>query len=131
MLFDGEAELRTTMTDAIGDAPAGLGPLALVVRAYTAAVPLLVAGRPIAERRAEVIDTAPALQERAQAKAAALLEAVIAAVAARGVPGPTARLAGQVGAAAFDRASRAWGGDPSLDLAGLIAQAADEVRRLD
>jgi len=130
VLFDGEVELRTIMVDAIVTAPAGLAPLPLVLRAYTAAVPLLVKNRPIAVRRAQVIAVTPALQERAHAKGAALLDAVVTALTVRGVAEPTARLAGQVGMAIFERASRSWGGDPALDLGDLIQDAADEVRAL-
>jgi AcrR family transcriptional regulator len=130
VLFDGEAELRTIMVDAITTADDGLAPLPLVIRAYMAAVPLLVKNRPIAERRAQVIAVTPALQERAHAKRAALLDAVIAALTLHDVREPTARLAGQVGMAVFERASRSWHDDPALDLGDLIQQAADEVRAL-
>jgi AcrR family transcriptional regulator len=130
VLFNGESELRDVMVAAIADAQEGTPPLALVVSAYTAAVPLFVAGRPIAVRRAEVIAETPALKERAQAKTAALADAIIAALAARGVPESTARLAAQLGSATFDRASREWYRQPRLDLVVLIRNAADEVRAL-
>ena len=61
VLFDGEAELRTILVDAIIAAPSDLAPLAVVVQALTAAVPLPIANRPIAEQRAEVIAVTPAL----------------------------------------------------------------------
>jgi len=89
-----------------------------------------VKNRSIAERRVQVIAVTPALQERAYAKSAALLDAVVAALIARDVPPPTARLAGQVGIAVFERASRAWRDDPALNLSTLIQSAADEVRAL-
>jgi AcrR family transcriptional regulator len=130
VLFDGETELREVMSGAIAGAPAGASPLELVVAAYVAAVPLFVAGREIAARRAEVIATAPALQERAHAKSAALAEAVVVALVTRGVPEATARLAARVGAAVFERASREWHRHPERDLAALIASAADEARAL-
>jgi AcrR family transcriptional regulator len=130
VLFDGELELRAIMIDAIAGAPAGVAPLALVLRSYEAAVPLLVANRPLAERRARVIAVTPALRERAHAKTDALLDAVVQALTARSVVGETARLAAQIGSAVFDRASRAWGEDPGRDLAALIAQAAAEARAL-
>jgi AcrR family transcriptional regulator len=130
VLFDGEVELRTLMTDAITTAPAGLAPLPLVLRAYTAAVPLLVKNRPIAERRARVIAVTPALQERAHGKGVALLDALVAVLVTRGIPEPTAKLAAQVGAAIFERAIRSWRDDPALDLAALIHRAADEARTL-
>lgn len=130
VLFGGESELWDTMTGAIAGAPPQTSPLDLVMGAHLAAVPLFVAGRPVALRRAELIDATPALQERAHAKTAALAEAVVESLTARRIPEPTARLAAQVGAAAFQRAAAQWYADPSLDLATLIREAVDEVRRL-
>jgi AcrR family transcriptional regulator len=130
VLFNGETDLRDVMVAAIAEAPDDASPLALVMGAYTAAVPLFVAGRPIAIRRAEIIASTPALKERAQAKSAALADGIVAALEARGIPEATSRLAAQVGAAAFDRASREWYQHPRLDLAELLAQAADEIRAL-
>lgn len=130
VLFGGETELRDVMVDAIADAPAGTVPLDLVTSAYLAAIPLFVEGRPVAVRRARLIADAPALQERAHAKSAALADAVVTALVARGVPEPTARLAAQVGAAAFQRAGAEWYADPSRDLATLVHGAVDEVRGL-
>ncbi|MBF9066722.1 TetR/AcrR family transcriptional regulator [Streptacidiphilus fuscans] len=130
VLFDGEAELRAILVDAVAAAPDGLPPLHVMVRAFSAAVPLIVANRRVAEQRAEVIAVTPALQERAYAKTAGLTDVLEEALAARGTARPTARLAAQVGMAAFERASRAWAGDPDVDLSALIAQAADEVLTL-
>lgn len=130
VLFDGEVELREVMIAAIAAAPDATAPLSLVLGAYTAATPLFVAGRPIAERRARIIATSPALQERAHTKSAALTEALVAALERREVAEPTARLAARAGAAVFERASRAWTGTSAEDLAALIAQAAHELRTL-
>ena len=128
VLFNGTDELTEVMTAAIAHALAEASPLDLVLDAYTAAVPLYVAGRPVAERRAEVIAVTPALQERAHAKTAAIADALVGAVVERGVPEPTARLATQVAAAAFTRAIGQWYADPTRDLAALIARSAAEVR---
>ena len=130
VLFDGEAELRAVLVDALAGSPAELPPLDVLVRAFTAAVPLFVAGRTVAERREEIIDVTPALQERAHAKTAALVEALAAALADRGLPRPSAVLAAQVGMAALGRAVGAWGGRSASELENLIAAAADEVRAL-
>jgi AcrR family transcriptional regulator len=130
VLFGGEAELSAILVDAVAAAPAGLAPLPVLVRAFAAAVPLLVLNRPVAEQRARVIAVTPALQERAYAKTAALTDALANALADRGIAPPTARLAAQVGMAAFERASRRWAGNPAVDLAASIAQAADEVLTL-
>ncbi len=130
VLFDGETELRDVMTTAIASAQGDLSPLSLVLRAYTAAIPLFVAGRPIAERRARIIATSPALQERANTKSAVLTHALIDALRAREIPEPTARLAARAGAAIFERGSQAWNGTSAADLAALISHAADELRAL-
>lgn len=130
VLFDGEAELRDVMTAAITSARPERPPLPLVLDAYTAAIPLFVAGRSVAERRAKIIATSPALRERAHAKSAALTQALIGALEERGVPEPTARLAARAGGAVFERASRAWDGTSAADLAAHLAQATDELRAL-
>jgi len=98
-VLDGQTELIDLMTAAIASGPRQLSPLSLVLRAYGAAIPLFVAGRAIAERRARIIATSPSLQERAHAKSAALAQALIGALEARGIPEPTARLAARAGAA--------------------------------
>lgn len=130
VLFDGESDLFNVMTAAIASASSDPSPLALVVHAYTAAVPLFVAGRPIAQRRARIVATSSALQERAHAKAAALTEAIVAALRERGTAEPTARLAAGAAAAVFERATRVWDGTSGPKLAALIAEAADELRAL-
>jgi AcrR family transcriptional regulator len=130
VLFDGETELRDVMTAAIASAQDAPSPLSLVLRAYSAAVPLFVAGRPVAVRRAQIIATSSALQERALAKSAALTEALSGALEQRGIPEPTARLATRAGAAVFERASRAWDGTSAADLMALVTQAADELHAM-
>ena len=130
VLFDGEAELRALMEQAVAAAPDGRTPLELVVCAFAAAVPLVVEHREVAARRAAVIAVTPALQERALAKAEALTDALAGAVTARGVNGSRARLAAQVGMAAWDHAHRAWAEDPSADLTCLVAAAAADVLAL-
>jgi AcrR family transcriptional regulator len=131
VLFDGEAELIGTMTGAIASAEPGLGAPALVLRAYAAAVPLVVAGRPLAERRARIIATSAALQERAHGKSIALTQAVVDALEQRGIPAPTARLAARVGAALWERASHAWQGASGEELEQLLDQAARELSAMD
>jgi AcrR family transcriptional regulator len=130
VLFGGESELQATMVDAIARASGGASPLDLVIAAYLAAVPLFVAGRPVAMRRTELIAATPALQERAHAKRAALTDAVVSALVHRGVGEPTAQLAAQVGAAVFQRAAAQWYPSPTLDLAALVRDAVAEVRDL-
>ena len=130
VLFGGEEELLATLTGAIADASAELTGLGVVQEALVAAVPLFVAGRPIAERRAPIIAASPALRERAHAKSAALTEAMSGALERRGTPAPTARLAAPVGLAAFSRASAEWAGRSGTELEGCIRDAFAELRAL-
>ncbi|AEA28520.1 TetR/AcrR family transcriptional regulator [Pseudonocardia benzenivorans] len=130
VLFDGEDDLRTVLVDAVAAAPPELPPLAVLTRAFTAAVPLFVAGRSVAERRQEIIVATPALQERAHAKSAALTEALATALAARGLPRPSALLAGRIGMASFGHALGSWDGRSASELERLIAESAAEARSL-
>ncbi|MCE0763306.1 TetR/AcrR family transcriptional regulator [Pseudonocardia kujensis] len=130
VLFDGEDELRRVLVDAVATAPSELSPLGMLARAFTAAVPLFVAGRSVAERREEVIVVTAALQERAHAKSAALIEDMATALVDRGLARPSALLAAQIGMATFRRAIGAWDGRSASELESLIAAAAAEVRAL-
>ena len=130
VLFDGEAELRTILLDAVATAPDELAPLQVLLQALTATVPVLIANRTVAGQRAEVIAVTPALQERAYAKVAALTDLLARALVKREIAPPTARLAAQIAMAAFDRANRQWAEDPSTDLGAAIALAAEEVAAL-
>jgi len=130
VLFDGEQELFDVMRGAIAAAPGDSTPLRLVMGAYLAAVPLFVAGWSTAQRRARIIETSPALQERAHAKVAALSEVLAGALQERDVPQPLARLAVRAGTAVFEHAGAAWTGRSSADLEALLAQGYDELRAL-
>ena len=126
-LFDGETELRDTMTTAVTTAPANLGPFDLVRRAYLAAVPLFVAGRSEAMRREQVIATSPALRERADAKSSAVTAAITEALIVRGVARPTARLSARLGATVFERAYSEWDGRSAIGLERLLHTAETEA----
>ena len=130
VLFDGESQLTDILVSAVASAPPGLAPFRVLVQALTAAVPLLIANRPIAEQRGRVIAVTPALQERAYSKIAALTDSLTLALTQRGTAPPTARLAAQVAMAAFDRASRHWADNPTTNLSAAIAGAANEIREL-
>ena len=101
----------------------------VVVEALTSLAPLFEGRRDLVLRRQLVIDAHPELRERELVKLESLADVVTAALSARSVgPGP-ARLAAQAGLAAFRVAFQRWvddGGGP--DLAGLVRQAADELR---
>ena len=108
VLFDGEAGLRADLTRSVAGAPEGLPPLEVLVRAFREAGPILVANRPFAEPRLAVIAATPALRERDLAKAAAMADALAAALRGRGVGDRLAALAAHVGWATFHHAAGAW-----------------------
>ena len=136
VLFDGEAVLRAALTASISEAPDGLGPIAVLFRAFRSVVTLLENNRPFSKPRHEVISGTPALREREVAKTAALADALAGALKGRGVVDLRAVLAARIGMAAFVHATLSWLDDPvpglgeRLDLAfrelkALLADAAD------
>ena len=130
VLFEGEHDLRATMVEALAAVPEDRSALAALQDAFVAAVPLFVAGRSVAERRAPLIAATPALQERAHAKSAALAEALTGALTDRGLAPATAALAARVGMAAFSRAIEDWDGRSGTDLERRIDAAMTELRSL-
>src|SRR6478735_15430 len=64
VLFDGEADLRAALVRAVAEAPDGLPPLDVLLRAFRTAEPVLERNRPFAEPRLRVIAATPALRER-------------------------------------------------------------------
>ena len=130
VLFDGEARLRAALTAAVADAPAGLGPLDTLFRAFRAVQPMLEGNRSYAKPRHEVIAVTPALSERELAKTAALADALAAALSARGVAEVQAVLAARISMAAFVQAVVSWLDDPGSGLGERLDAAFRELRAL-
>jgi AcrR family transcriptional regulator len=130
VLFDGEAELRTSLMQAVADAPDGLQPYDVLLAAFQQAGRALEANRPFAEPRHELIAATPALRERELAKHATLTDAVAEALRQRGVPDRLAELAARTGWAAYSQAVRAWIDDPAPGLDAHLRQAFDDLRSL-
>ena len=107
-LFGGEAVLRPALTEAVTQAPAGLGALDALFHAFQSVVPLLEGNRSFAEPRQAVISSTPALHERELAKHEILADALAAALQARGVGKQQAVLAARTGMAAFAHATIGW-----------------------
>ena len=128
VFFDGEAELRELLTDAVAAVPAGTKPLPTLRAAFHEAVPLIERNLPVTERRAPVIAATPALQERALAKSAALVAALTDALRARGVADRLAALCAQVGMDAYAIAIRRWGADRTDDLHTHLDRAFTDLR---
>lgn len=120
VLFGGEAALRDTLVGGVADAPAGLAPLPVLLRAFRSAVPLLAANRPLSEPLRRIIAATPSLRERQQAKTVLLTEALAAALRERGVTDATASFAARVGMAAFGHAGALWFAAPDRDFDAIL-----------
>ncbi len=130
VLFDGEADLRAALVQAVADAPDDLQPLDILLFAFRKVEQILEGNRPFAEPRLELIAATPALRERDLAKAASLADAVAGALRQRGVADRPAGLAAQSGWAAFHHAAQDWIEDPSQCLDAHLLQAFDDLRAL-
>lgn len=130
VLFDGEADLRAALMQAVAEAPDGLQPLETLLYAFRKAGRILEENRPFSEPRLAIIAVTPALRERDLAKAASLTEAVAEALRQRGVADRLASLAAQTGWAAFHHAAQAWIDDPSRSLDAHLLQAVHDLRTL-
>ena len=127
VLFDGEAVLRSALLRSIADTPNEVGPLATLLRAFRSVQSLLEDNRPISVPRHAVISGTPALQEREQAKIAALADALAIALKSRGATDLQAVLAARTGMAAFALATVAWIEHPGLGLGARLDLAFDEL----
>ena len=116
VLFDGQAVLVDVLTASIAVAPEGLGPLAVLFRAFRSVTRLLEDNRPFAMPRQAVISATPALHERELAKLEALSDALALSLRGRGVSDLQATLAACAGIAAFANATLSWleNDDPGL-----------------
>jgi AcrR family transcriptional regulator len=130
VLFGGETALSDALNSAVREAPAELGPWETLFRAFRSAEPLFVENRPFAEPRHRIIDSNPALQERALAKTRSLIAGLASALRERGVADHEAMLAAQMGMAALGHAVACWFDDGSSDLGDQLVQAFGKVRDL-
>ena len=130
VLFDGEAQVRAALTTSIAEAPAELGPIGMLFRAFRAFAPMLEANRAYSEPRHEVIATTAALHERELAKVAALTDALAGALQARGVAELSAVLAAEAGMVVFMQATLAWLNDPEVGFGERLELAGRELKAL-
>jgi AcrR family transcriptional regulator len=129
VLFASEDELRETTAAALADTPADLPALPALRHAFHGVVPLVERNRPLAELRAPIIRSAPALVEREHAKAAALVDLVATGLVARGVSEREAVLCARIGMDAFSTAIRHWT-PGSTDLHDELDDTFTELQRL-
>ncbi len=130
VLFDGDTAFTEALASAVRHAPHSLGAWDTLFVAFNAVQHIFVENRPFTGPRQRVIDSHPALQERAVAKTRALTAALTTALGERGIPLPQANLAAQMGMAALSHAVATWFTDGSIELGEHIARAFDEVRDL-
>jgi len=130
VLFDGEKVLRAALLTSIEAAPAGLGAVDTLFRAFRSVEPLLAANRPFSVPRHTIIAATPALREREVAKLAALTDALAEALRARGTGQLQALLAAQASMAAFVHSTVAWIADPAPGLGERLDGALAELKAL-
>jgi AcrR family transcriptional regulator len=133
LLVAGQETLSRLLAEGIAEAPAGAGPLEAVAaglaRASGAMGPM---NHELAPRLKAAVAASAELQERDALKSVGLAAAMTAALTARGVPGPTAALAGELGVLAFKRGFAEWSeGDRDTTgerLAACTLAALEELR---
>jgi AcrR family transcriptional regulator len=130
LLVAGQEALSRLLAEGIAEAPATASPLDAVAagleRASTAMGPM---SHELAPRLKAAIAASAELQERDALKSVSFAAAITTALIARGVPDPTAALAGELGVLAFKRAYAAWAkGDAQDSLATYARAALAELR---
>ncbi|CAL9673105.1 TetR/AcrR family transcriptional regulator [Streptomyces sp. enrichment culture] len=124
LLVAGQETLSRLLADGITEAPASASPLQAVAagleRASSAMGP---ANRELGPRLKAAVAASTELQERDALKSVGLAAAMTAALIARGVPEPTAHLAGELGVLAFKRGYAQWSESDCDDAEGLAPHA--------
>ncbi|RPE46950.1 TetR family transcriptional regulator [Streptomyces sp. Ag109_O5-1] len=124
LLVAGQETLSRLLADGIAEAPADASPLQAVAagleRASGAMGP---ANRELGPRIRAAVAASTELQERDTLKSVGLAAAMTAALIDRGVPDPTAHLAGELGVLAFKRGYARWSECDRDDEGGLAPHA--------
>jgi AcrR family transcriptional regulator len=137
LLVAGQETLSRLLAEGIAEAPDGAGPLEAVAAGLERASSAMgQMNRELGPRLKAAVAASAELQERDALKSVSLAAAMTAALAARGVPDPTAHLAAELGVLAFKRGYAEWAdADPDRrvglaqkDLAQHILAALDDLR---
>ncbi len=132
LLVAGQEALSRLLAEGIAEAPDGSSPLEAVAAGLERAASMMgPMNRELAPRLKAAVAASAELQERDALKSVSLAAAMTAALVARGVPDPTAALAGELGILAFKRGFAEWsegGPDAEDELAGYTLAALDELR---
>jgi AcrR family transcriptional regulator len=132
VLVAGQETLSTLLAEGISEAPRAAGPLEAVAAGLErASIAMGPANRELGPRLKAAVAASTELQERDALKSVGLAAAMTAALAARGVPEPTALLAAELGVLAFKRGYATWseGDHDDGGLAPHALDALDELRR--
>ena len=132
LLVAGQETLSRLLAEGIAEAPVSASPLEAVAagleRASSAMGPV---NRELGPRLKAAVAASAELQERDALKSVSLAAAMTTALVARGVPDPTAHLAGELGVLAFKRGYAEWSEgdrDAEDELAQYTLAALDELR---
>jgi AcrR family transcriptional regulator len=124
VLVAGQETLSRLLAEGITEAPADASPLQAVAagleRASSAMGP---ANRELGPRLKAAVAASTELQERDALKSIGLAAAMTTALISRGVPEPTAHLAGELGVLAFKRGYAQWSESHRDDVDGLAPHA--------
>jgi AcrR family transcriptional regulator len=132
LLVAGQETLSRLLAEGIAEAPAGASPLEAVAAGLErASGEMGPANRELGPRLQAAVAASTELQERDALKSVGLAAAMSTALAARGVPEPTAHLAAEMGVLAFKRGFAKWSEGDRDDGTGLSQHALaalDELR---
>jgi AcrR family transcriptional regulator len=132
LLMAGQETLSRLLAEGIAEAPGNASPLEAVAAGLVRAASAMGAmHRDLAPRLKAAVAASAELQERNALKSVSLAAAMTTALVARGVPDPTAALAGELGLLAFKRGFAEWTDgdrDAKDELAGYTLAALDELR---
>ncbi|SNT33922.1 transcriptional regulator, TetR family [Streptosporangium subroseum] len=132
LLVAGQETLSRLLAEGIAEAPDDASPLEAVAAGLERASSAMGAmNRELAPRLKAAVAASTELQERDALKSVSLAAAMTTALVARGVPDPTAALAGELGVLAFKRGYVEWSEgdrDAKDELAGYVLAALGELR---
>jgi AcrR family transcriptional regulator len=127
VVFDGDAETRTALVEAVSNASARMSPLPTLLEAFLSVVPMLESDRTVKELRHRIIAATPELRERDQLKWALLTEALTGALERREVPQGLASLAAACGTAVLTCVRLQWLSGSERGYATLLTDAFDDL----
>jgi AcrR family transcriptional regulator len=132
LLAAGQETLSQLLAEGIAEAPDGASPLEAVAAGLERASSAMGSmNRELGPRLKAAVAASAELQERDALKSVGLAAAMATALIARGVPGPTAHLASEVGVLAFKRGYAEWSdadSDDEDELARHTLAALNELR---